>query len=1034
MIDKVNTNGDWDFMKNTFIINKWALYIVIFLIILSTIRLSWMGFLTTINYKDTPTAKHGTLDLRGWDFNDKQTLQLNGEWEFYPSTQVTSTEQLKKKPSKYINVPNNWNSSFEGDDSFQYGVYRLRILVDDKNSNSFSLRINQKYNNASATFVNDQFVGKSGDIATSAKDHKGSNIPYSVSFKPEQREIDLIILYSSNQSSGGIIKSIHFGTIDAIHYRTSLSQGLQLILCGVLLLHSIYAAILYFIGFKPRQGLLYFSLMLLGAIISVLSSDDKLLFQWIPIDYDLGVKITFLSYISVGAFIPQVIKKLHPEHTSNFLLRYFNLFCLLYASFVLVASSRSILLSSKVLFFAFFTCSIIVATLILRKVKMHKEESIFLILGCLSIGANLIWTLIYNFMTTTMHYPVDIIVALLCFAAFWFKRFSRIASEANHLAAKLQLENQRKDDFLVNISHELRNPLHGISNVIQTLLTDKAHPLHEEHRRRLAILDNVSKRMSFMLNDLLDVTRLKEKTIPLRIERVPIQTVVAGVIDMTKLMREGKPIHLQVDIPNTFPSVAADETRLIQILFNLTHNAVKFTDEGKITIRATIRHQMAHIHVEDTGIGIHEEELKHIFEPYEQAAVNKKRVSGGFGLGLSICKQLVELHNGDLTVRSTPGKGSVFTFTLPIFDDTNHEGETSHITNNNYEIAAMIDDTKSHFNNIADKEGKLKILVVDDDPVNVNIIHSILDGEGKYAITGVTNAKQAIINIQLESYDLVVSDVMMPQISGYELTQMIRERYSILELPVLLLTARTRTEDILAGFQSGANDYVTKPVDSMELKARVQALTKLKTSIEEHFRMEGAWLQSQIQPHFIFNTLNSIAALGEIDTDKMQQLLEEFSHYLRLSFDFQNAEPVILLDKELSLVRSYLYIEKTRFRDRLTIEWKHNTNTTVLLPPLSIQPLVENAVKHGILKLAEGGTVAIHIIEQLDYIEISIFDNGKGMTEERLSQLLTGERENGKTSVGLRNVDSRLKQLYGKGLIIQSKLEHGTTVSFQIPK
>ncbi|WP_042141904.1 ATP-binding protein [Paucisalibacillus sp. EB02] len=1022
-------------MKKSIKTPKWIFLIIIFLILLTAIRLSWMGYLSTIHYKNPPTADHGVLDLRGWKFNDKETLQLDGEWEFFPSTLKASSEQLNKTSNRYISVPSKWNAMFESNDSFHYGTYKLRILLDKDHDYIFGLHMNQKYNNASAIYVNGQHIGESGQVATSLNNFKGSSIPYSVSLKPDRNEIELIIQASSHQSSGGIFKSIHFGTMDAIQYRTKLSEGLQLLLCGILLLHSVYAAILYFTRFKPGHGLLYFSLMLICAIISVLSSDDKLLFRWISVDYDWGVKISFLSYIGVAAFIPQIIKTLFPVKTNKFLIRAFTALCILYALFILVASPWSIILSSRVLFYVIFGFSIFLATLILRKATIHRDESIFLVLGCLSIGLNIFWTLIHNLITEqTMHYPFDLIAALLCFTAFWFKRFSRIASDAGYLTEKLQIENQRKDNFLVNTSHELRNPLHGILNVIQTLLDDKTNPLHEEHRKRLSVLENVSKRMSFMLNDLLDVTRLKEKTIPLHIERVAIQTVVAGVIDMTKLMTEGKPIDLHIEIPDSFPSVAADETRLIQILFNLIHNAVKFTDEGTITIRAAIKDEIAHIQIEDTGIGIQKDELNHIFEPYEQATVIKERSSGGVGLGLNICKQLVELHNGEITVQSTPGKGSIFTFTLPLFKgEDNFEIVTSQPIKENNEIAATTTDIWQS-DNTRDVVGKLKILLVDDDPMNVTILHSILAGDGKYVVTGATNAKQAINNLQTETYDLVIADVMMPQVSGYELTRKIRESYSISELPVLLLTARARTEDILAGFQAGANDYVTKPVDSTELRARVNALTKLKISVEEHIRMEGAWLQSQIQPHFIFNTLNSIAALGEIDVTKMQQLLVEFSNYLRLSFDFHNAEPVIPLEHELSLVRSYLYIEKTRFGNRLEIEWKIETDATVLLPPLSIQPLVENAVKHGILQLNKGGKVSIQVMEQLDYIEVSVIDNGKGMTEKETSNLLSGEKENGKTSVGLRNVDSRLKQLYGNGLLIRSKIEHGTTASFQIPK
>jgi sensor histidine kinase YesM len=211
------------------------------------------------------------------------------------------------------------------------------------------------------------------------------------------------------------------------------------------------------------------------------------------------------------------------------------------------------------------------------------------------------------------------------------------------------------------------------------------------------------------------------------------------------------------------------------------------------------------------------------------------------------------------------------------------------------------------------------ILLVDGDAINLNVLAQTLSSEG-YAITRATSAEQALHELFRERYDLVIADVMMPNMSGYELTRILREQFDLTELPVLLLTARIRMEDIVTGFQAGANDYLKKPADAWELKARVRSLIQLKTYFEERLRMESAWLQSQIQPHFLYNTLNSIAALGVIDLEKMQTMLHEFSNYLRLSFDFKNTSPLVDLEHELSLVRSYLYIEQMRFEDRIKVE------------------------------------------------------------------------------------------------------------------
>src|SRR5690625_2915531 len=179
---------------------------------------------------------------------------------------------------------------------------------------------------------------------------------------------------------------------------------------------------------------------------------------------------------------------------------------------------------------------------------------------------------------------------------------------------------------------------------------------------------------------------------------------------------------------------------------------------------------------------------------------------------------------------------------------------------------------------------------------------------------------EALSIIDTGRYDLVISDVMMPNMSGYELTENIRKQFTISELPIILLTARHQLEDIYAGFHAGANDYVAKPVDALELKARVKALTDLKQSIYEQLRMEAAWLQAQIQPHFLFNTINTIASLGEVDPSRMIKLLDVFGRYLQRSFSINQTLLEIPVSEELDLVNSYLFIQKERFGDRLQIK------------------------------------------------------------------------------------------------------------------
>lgn len=216
--------------------------------------------------------------------------------------------------------------------------------------------------------------------------------------------------------------------------------------------------------------------------------------------------------------------------------------------------------------------------------------------------------------------------------------------------------------------------------------------------------------------------------------------------------------------------------------------------------------------------------MRKVFLPYEQQESTAS--AGGLGLGFAICKDHVELHGGEMTVTSTVGQGTTFAFTLPLASAVERA-----------EVVRQVAVTTEDFNETKRIEienpvvtgKKARILLVDDDPVNLQVVHMLLDPH--YAVTTAVSGKEALAKIEKFEWDLVISDVMMPNMSGYELTRHIRKLYTLSELPVLLLTARSRIEDITAGFDAGANDYVSKPVDTVELQARVESLIGLKRSI-----------------------------------------------------------------------------------------------------------------------------------------------------------------------------------------------------------
>lgn len=191
------------------------------------------------------------------------------------------------------------------------------------------------------------------------------------------------------------------------------------------------------------------------------------------------------------------------------------------------------------------------------------------------------------------------------------------------------------------------------------------------------------------------------------------------------------------------------------------------------------------------------------------------------------------------------------------------------------------------------------------------------------------------------------------------------------------------------------------------------------------------FLQAQIKPHFIYNTLNTVMAFCRTDPEKAAELLDELGHYLRGKLNFSGTDQLIPLKKELDLVKSYLAIEKARFNERLSVIYNIEEDIKIDIPPLILQPIVENAVKHGIQPKRRGGNIEISIIKAPSDVIIEIKDDGVGMTGEDVDRILSGNKR--ETGIGLQNVNKRLINHFGHGLTVTSEVDKGTVVTIKIP-
>lgn len=404
---------------------------------------------------------------------------------------------------------------------------------------------------------------------------------------------------------------------------------------------------------------------------------------------------------------------------------------------------------------------------------------------------------------------------------------------------QLQQLDQLKDEFLANTSHELRTPLNGIIGLAESLVDGVAGALPSEAVGNLNMIAASGRRLSSLVNDILDFSKLKNNELLLQIRAVDLYAVTDVVLALSKPLIKDKNIQLYNDTSTGVGLVNADENRLQQILHNLVGNAVKFTEEGVVRVSAEEKDGWLAISVSDTGIGIPKEMQERIFHSFEQVDGSSGREYGGTGLGLTVTKQLVELHGGKISVQSEEGKGSCFTFTLPLSkaDETEPENLTEASAEKEEAIlglgaapvlAAANLQTVSNTKIIASAgEEKIQILIVDDEAVNLQVLQNHLSLQG-YGVTKASSGIQALDILKSgKKFDLIILDIMMPRMSGYEVCQRLREFYLPSELPIVMLTAKNRVTDLVEGFQVGANDYLTKPFSKDELLSRIQTHLQL---------------------------------------------------------------------------------------------------------------------------------------------------------------------------------------------------------------
>jgi PAS domain S-box-containing protein len=390
---------------------------------------------------------------------------------------------------------------------------------------------------------------------------------------------------------------------------------------------------------------------------------------------------------------------------------------------------------------------------------------------------------------------------------------TKIAEEAQNIAeivAKIAEDAVKsKQQFLSNMSHEIRTPMNAIIGFTKVLLKTE---LTDKQKEYLTAIKMSGDALTVLINDILDLAKVDAGKMAFEQTPFKMASSISAMLHVFETKIQEKNLQLIRKYDSTIPSVlVGDPVRLHQIILNLISNAVKFTKEGEITVSVQLLDEneekvTIEFAVSDTGIGISKDKLEHVFENFQQASSETSRLYGGTGLGLAIAKQLVEMQGGTISVKSSLEEGSTFSFVLP-FQKTTDEADLE------LESNELDEDVKN-----------INVLVVEDIPLNQLLMKTLLD-DFEFKHDTAVNGKIAIEKLQHKSYDIILMDLQMPEMNGFEATEYIRYQLKS-QIPIIALTADVTTADLEKCKAVGMNDYISKPVDERILYSKIVDLYK----------------------------------------------------------------------------------------------------------------------------------------------------------------------------------------------------------------
>ncbi len=971
-------------------------------------------------------AEQGVIDLAGWDGSGR--IALDGEWEFYWNELLQPGETPRGERS-WMEVPGVWSGSrAAGAERPVYGAatYRLRLTHLSEPGVYRIKKMNIRF--ASAIYVDGRLVLEDGKPALSAEAYVPGNSPGLAVVEIKGSEAEIIV-HAANYDyiDAGVPMSLYFGkeeAINAAHERSLIRESAMAVVLAVIgLIHLVLFAAVWLYGQRDEPLLLFGLTCVTMAVFNGLLGErplalllDGLSFQTLYTIKDMSALAGFL----VSLYLMMLLQGKGADR------RLTKLFALLLLGSLVLFPFLSIREYLPLYRVTILLEHVLMARVLWSAAARHlaaprgqRYESLLLLLavlllnlysyGCLLFGMSMLGSLLISQIYL-------ILFSLVVFLVIVY-RFYGAFRDMERMHRKLLRLDRQKDEFLSSTTYQLKAPLQDIVHLADSLA--HAGGPAPGSARSLALIAGTGRRLGYLVQDLHDFSRLKHEDIVPEPRNLDLRSAVGSVLELHRFLLSGRLIELANGVPETLAAVYADEDRLEQILHRLVERAALRAEEGRIEVTAEEELGFAVVTVDFDG--------RPRPAPDPDVAPCLAAADGeAADLALSITRRLIELQGG-LALQPLPGKeGRSFRFSLLL--EKNPAASRKAAWPAAGEAAAA---SETPVALAGGSKGQTVVLVAEPDAASRHAVCQLLAQEGLRAVS-VRSAEQARAALALEGeLSLVLLGVSLADGSGFDALEQLRGRFSPSELPVLMLTGRRREEERRLALDLGANDYISKPFEAEELLARVRSLVKLRQSVREAREREIAFLRSQINPHFLYNALGAIAELCVEEPEKAERLTLHLSGYLRGSFDFGQRDGMSTLGAELRLIEAYTEIEKARFGSRLQVTLRCEADPALRFPPLLLQPLVENAIRHGLLSRPQGGEVKVTVVEREGYVHAAVEDDGAGFdAQAMLFRLEQPERIGG---VGLWNVSERLRLLYGERLGMDSRTGFGSRLTFRIP-